>query len=763
MAIDRTGINSLDAGATKSPSGSSIKYEGDIVEPQMKMAAWEGSPGMDSREEVRRAWKDYLKALQEGTFTGTWEQFMPLWIKGNLASAQGGMEPMSAAQGGRAGYRDGYSVQGGGPNYLGEQPTAVDAPINWQSSPDHEPAHLAYITDAEQNLLINKDMYGSLDGTPNRGPSGIPSLQGDMGSIGGGSRTSGGGGGGGEGAGNVSWQPVSPTPTPTPTQRAAASEDIITRSIDEIIAASPATGPAHDPRNMNVNLREPVTLSPTSIVAPFQNRLGIREDPRLTAAQLTEGDIGLTDLTGRADLLTEGDIGLRDLTGRADLLTEGDIGLGLNAPVYQDRILRIAEGVEPGYRAVDERPFGLTKEVALEKGKITQDQYDATPVLTLDRLQDPPPIDPTGDGGTGGGEGAGGIGGGVAPVAPATGTGVAALTDFAAAKAEAIEAAKAKAPFEHYYVGGAPTAEQTAFMQAHRAAPSMVGLEQYAAQGGRMGYAGGGISDLRQGYGLGSIVKKVTRAVKKIAKSPVGMAALMAVGLPALGKYGAAKGWGGFGSGSFMGTLGGSGGWKAALMGQKGIPGVPGQVGKYATSSLLDRIKGNPWPWILGASAVGGATAEEEDELQGEAFDRGPGLDIIGDRRKILAGGVKQEDFPFLDPKYYAAQGGRIGAQEGGLMDLGGMEKDYRQEGGFVPIGGQERADDVPARLSKNEFVFTADAVRAAGGGDIDAGAEVMENVMENLEQGGQVSEESQGLEGARNMFATAQRLEGVM
>ena len=110
-----------------------------------------------------------------------------------------------------------------------------------------------------------------------------------------------------------------------------------------------------------------------------------------------------------------------------------------------------------------------------------------------------------------------------------------------------------------------------------------------------------------------------------------------------------------------------------------------------------------------------------------------------------------------------SAQGGRIGAQEGGLMNLGGMEKDYRQEGGFVPIGGQERADDVPARLSKNEFVFTADAVRAAGGGDIDAGAEVMENVMENLEQGGQVSEESQGLEGARNMFATAQRLEGVM
>ena len=153
----------------------------------------------------------------------------------------------------------------------------------------------------------------------------------------------------------------------------------------------------------------------------------------------------------------------------------------------------------------------------------------------------------------------------------------------------------------------------------------------------------------------------------------------------------------------------------------------------------------------------------EEEGLEG--FDRGPGLDIADIRRRVLARQGTREEFPYLPAEYYAnqAQGGRIGAQEGGLMDLGGMEKDYRQEGGFVPLGGQERADDVPARLSKNEFVFTADAVRAAGGGDIDAGAEVMENVMENLEQGGQVSEESQGREGAQNMFATAQRLEGVM
>jgi hypothetical protein len=97
------------------------------------------------------------------------------------------------------------------------------------------------------------------------------------------------------------------------------------------------------------------------------------------------------------------------------------------------------------------------------------------------------------------------------------------------------------------------------------------------------------------------------------------------------------------------------------------------------------------------------------------------------------------------------------------LLDMGGMEKDYREDGGFVPIGRMEKADDVPARLSKNEFVFTADAVRNAGDGDVDKGAEVMYNMMKNLEAGGDVSEESQGLEGARKMFQTSQRLEEVL
>ena len=72
-------------------------------------------------------------------------------------------------------------------------------------------------------------------------------------------------------------------------------------------------------------------------------------------------------------------------------------------------------------------------------------------------------------------------------------------------------------------------------------------------------------------------------------------------------------------------------------------------------------------------------------------------------------------------------------AKDGGLMDLGGKEMDLRG-GGFVPIGKKERADDVPARLSKNEFVMTADAVRAAGGGSVNKGAQRMYDVMNKLE-----------------------------
>jgi len=76
-------------------------------------------------------------------------------------------------------------------------------------------------------------------------------------------------------------------------------------------------------------------------------------------------------------------------------------------------------------------------------------------------------------------------------------------------------------------------------------------------------------------------------------------------------------------------------------------------------------------------------------------------------------------------------------AAEGGLMNKNllktGMDKDMRV-GGFIPEGTKEKADDVPARLSKNEFVMTADAVRAAGGGSVNQGAKRMYQLMNNLQ-----------------------------
>ncbi len=71
--------------------------------------------------------------------------------------------------------------------------------------------------------------------------------------------------------------------------------------------------------------------------------------------------------------------------------------------------------------------------------------------------------------------------------------------------------------------------------------------------------------------------------------------------------------------------------------------------------------------------------------------------------------------------------------REGGLGRLP-IEADMRYTGGFMPYGEEEKADDVPARLSKNEFVFTADAVRAAGGGSVNKGAKKLYDTMKQLE-----------------------------
>ena len=265
----------------------------------------------------------------------------------------------------------------------------------------------------------------------------------------------------------------------------------------------------------------------------------------------------------------------------------------------------------------------------------------------------------------------------------------------------------------------------------------------------------------RQMYGLGKLVKKVTRTVKKIAKSPIGKAAIVGTGIYGLG------------GGTFFGkmlpgvTRGGQG-----FGGFGGLSSVFGNVGdiiggKSFGDTLAKAAGSKIGLGIIGASALAGLlTPEQEEEAEKLAAEEG--IDIEAARNSILAraqGNVAGD----LRAIAFRAEGGPAKGKEPvakktmPLLDMGGQEMDLRAEGGFVPIGRMEKADDVPARLSKNEFVFTADAVRNAGDGDVDKGAEVMYNMMKNLEAGGEVSKESQGLEGARKMFQTSQRLEEVL
>jgi hypothetical protein len=263
----------------------------------------------------------------------------------------------------------------------------------------------------------------------------------------------------------------------------------------------------------------------------------------------------------------------------------------------------------------------------------------------------------------------------------------------------------------------------------------------------------GGIMDLesgRQQYFLGKLVKKATRAVKKIAKSPIGKAALLAGGAGLFG-FGPAKGLAGSPFGLSLKDFMSFGNVdKAFNIGSKSF-----KLGNMLSSPIA-RIG---IPSVLSYFM----TPEEKDEEElyvGADIDDPDYImnnpDKYTNRRLVAGGGIMRLNY---------AKGSEepVAKKTMPLLDMDGQEMDLRAEGGFVPLGRMERADDVPARLSKNEFVFTADAVRNAGEGDVDKGAEVMYNMMKNLESGGEVSEESQGLDGAREMFKTSQRLEEVI
>jgi len=270
----------------------------------------------------------------------------------------------------------------------------------------------------------------------------------------------------------------------------------------------------------------------------------------------------------------------------------------------------------------------------------------------------------------------------------------------------------------------------------------------------------------RQMYGLGKLVKKATRAIKKVADSPIGKAALLYTGAGGLGNL--ATGSNFFANilkpQTFLSNV-------PQLFKREGLTRLGQNLGFLARdigtadgpNMLKERI--GPFSKLGIGSAItavsllpllGIGTGDESEEEAQALLDQS-GIDIEA---------IRSDPNKFLAQRFRAEEGGKaepVAKKTMPLLDMGGQEMDLRAEGGFVPIGRMEKADDVPARLSKNEFVFTADAVRNAGDGNVDKGAEVMYNMMKNLEAGGNVSEESQGLEGARKMFQTSKRLEEVL
>ena len=140
--------------------------------------------------------------------------------------------------------------------------------------------------------------------------------------------------------------------------------------------------------------------------------------------------------------------------------------------------------------------------------------------------------------------------------------------------------------------------------------------------------------------------------------------------------------------------------------------------------------------------------------FQGDFREQEPGEtmeDYLAARRDVVGKQMRtyMDSYFKFDPEYSALDDAgrnafvaRYNVRDGGMPTgimrsnkAGVMERDYRDKGGFVPVGIKEKADDVPAMLSKNEFVMTANAVRGAGNGSIEKGAQRMYDTMKKIEK----------------------------
>ena len=259
-------------------------------------------------------------------------------------------------------------------------------------------------------------------------------------------------------------------------------------------------------------------------------------------------------------------------------------------------------------------------------------------------------------------------------------------------------------------------------------------------------FAGGG--EVRQNYGLGSIVKKAVGAVKKVVKSPIGKAAILGFGL----KFAKPDLFANvFAKDSFLMKNKGLSGILAASLASGLYAKKDEEEEELPTVSNTDpefqkylAFYGGPRRF---AEAGGDIDEAPMKDMPQQEMASNPSsfaelnmlsLDLFGrpydqlndsEQEILMEYFSKSKDMP---ERTMAAGGGMMNPNDE-MLNLGGNEMDLRG-GGFVPLGEYEKKDDVPARLSKNEFVFTADAVRAAGGGSVDRGADLMYKTMKNLE-----------------------------
>jgi hypothetical protein len=157
-----------------------------------------------------------------------------------------------------------------------------------------------------------------------------------------------------------------------------------------------------------------------------------------------------------------------------------------------------------------------------------------------------------------------------------------------------------------------------------------------------------------------------------------------------------------------------------------GMPEAVEKVEEKPKEFMIDKLKVTVQPGQSEQMAIMNAMMNDVDEVMPE--DRKQEFYRLYLPQLRQSGEISETQYEGLMNELFGEE-----MQNGGIMNLKGKEMDLRG-GGFVPIGAKERADDVPARLSKNDFVFTADAVRAAGGGSVQKGAEKMYNTMKMLE-----------------------------